>query len=50
MLNYLDLDPHRIIYLDDNLEFVRAAAEMNIESICVTSFKQMVEEMKRLGV
>ena len=49
VLDYLGLDPHRIIYLDDNLEFVRAAAEMNIESICVTSFKQMVDEMNRLG-
>ena len=50
VLNYLGLDPHSTIFLDDNPAFVRAAAEMNIESICVTSFKQMVDEMNRLGI
>lgn len=50
VLNYLGLDPHRIIFFDDNPEFVRAAAEMNIESICVTSFRQMVVEMNRRGI
>lgn len=50
VLNYLGLNPNRVIFFDDNPEFVRAAAEMNIESICVTSFKQMVDEMNRLGI
>lgn len=50
VLNYLGLSANRTIFFDDNPAFVRAAAEMNITSIHVTSFNQMIDEMKKLGV
>ena len=50
VLNYLEENPQSTIFLDDNPEFVRAAAAMDITSICVSSFKQMVDEMSTRGV
>jgi len=50
VLNYLQLNPDEVIFLDDNIENVQAASEMNIASIHVTSFKQMVEDLSKLGV
>ena len=50
VLNYLQLNPDEVIFLDDNTEYVQAASEMNIASIHVTSFKQMVEDLSKLGV
>lgn len=50
VLEYLDLGPDEVIFLDDNPEFVSAAAAMNIESIHVKSFKQMVEDLRKLDV
>lgn len=49
VLEYLDLSPDEVIYIDDNPEYVRAAAAMNIKSIRVTSFGQMVTDLKKLG-
>ena len=50
VLKYLDLAPGEVIFMDDNPEFVRAASAMNIASIHVKSFKQMVEELRKLDV
>lgn len=50
VLNYLGLNPNRTIFFDDNPEFVRAAAAMDITSIRVTSFTQMTDEMRIRGV
>lgn len=50
VLEYLNLAPDEVIFLDDNPEFVRAAADMQIKSIQVMSFKQMVEDLRKLDV
>ncbi|UCG29803.1 MAG: HAD family phosphatase [candidate division WOR-3 bacterium] len=50
VLEYLNLAPDEVIFLDDNPQFVRAAADMHIKSIQVISFKQMVEELRKLDV
>jgi epoxide hydrolase-like predicted phosphatase len=50
VLGYLDLGPQEVIFLDDNPAFVRAAAAMQIKSIQVTSFKQMVKALRNLGL
>mgnify|MGYP001056638191 CR=1 FL=1 len=50
VLNYLRLEPNEVIFLDDNPECVQAASKMNITSIHVTSFRQMFEELNKLGV
>ncbi|UCF70180.1 MAG: HAD family phosphatase [candidate division WOR-3 bacterium] len=50
VLKYLILHPEEVIFLDDNPEYVSAAMRLNIDSIHVTSFGQMVEGLKNLGV
>jgi len=50
VLKYLALEPEDVIFLDDNPEYARAASRMNITGIHVTSFRQMVEELKNLGI
>ncbi len=50
VLDYLGLNPDSVIFLDDNPEYVRAASAMEIESIHVTSFAQMLSGLKILGV
>jgi epoxide hydrolase-like predicted phosphatase len=50
VLEYLDLGPDEVIFLDDNPEFVSAASIMHMESIHVTSFSQMVRALRNLGV
>ncbi|UCD06666.1 MAG: HAD family phosphatase [candidate division WOR-3 bacterium] len=50
VLKYLDLAPDDVIFLDDNPQFVRAAAELQIKAIQVNSFKQMVSDLRNLGV
>jgi len=50
VLNYLQLNHDKVIFLDDNTKFVQAASEMNIAGIHVTSFNRMVEDLNKLGV
>ncbi len=50
VLNYLQLETNEVVFLDDNPQYVQAASEMNITSIHVTSFMQMVEDLSKLGV
>jgi epoxide hydrolase-like predicted phosphatase len=50
VLKYLGLSPEEVIFLDDNPAYVSAASRMRIPSIQVTSFTQMVRELKNLGV
>lgn len=50
VLNYLQLHPENVIFLDDNPDYVQAASKMKITGIYVTSFSQMVEELNRLGI
>ena len=50
VLQYLKLNPADVIFLDDNIEYVQAASHMNITSIHVTSFGQMVKDLRNLGV
>lgn len=50
VLEYLGLDPDSVIFMDDNPEYVRAAEAMEIESIHVTSFEQMIRDLRNLGL
>lgn len=50
VLEYLHLAPDEVIFLDDNPEYVRAAADLQIRAIQVTSFRQMVSDLRNLGV
>ncbi len=50
VLHYLRMAPRRVLFLDDNPEFVKAASEMTIRSILVASRKQMLRELATLGI
>jgi len=50
VLSYLELNPHEVLFLDDNPEFVRAASGMHITGILVTSLEQMICELNKCGV
>jgi glucose-1-phosphatase len=50
VLDYLGVKPEQAVFLDDNAANVRAAEEMGISGIVVTSPMQMREELVRLGV
>jgi epoxide hydrolase-like predicted phosphatase len=50
VLEYLGFDPDEVIFLDDNPKYVRTAAAMQIKSIQVASFAQMVRDLRDLGV
>jgi len=50
VLKYLDLAPDVVTFLDDNPEYVRAAADLQIKSIHVTSLKQMIRDLRNLGL
>jgi putative hydrolase of the HAD superfamily len=50
VLRYLRMNPHDVLFLDDNPEFVKAASDMAISSILVASCKQMIRELAELGI
>ncbi|KPJ72355.1 hypothetical protein AMJ52_06640 [candidate division TA06 bacterium DG_78] len=50
VLTYLQMDPNVVVYLDDIPEYVKAATDIGIKSILVTSSEQMVGELNKLGI
>lgn len=45
VLDYLHLQPQQTIFLDDNIDNIKAAAELGIETIWVNSKEQMTQEL-----
>lgn len=45
-VNYLNVKPNEIIFLDDRLENLKGAEKIGIKTILVKSFPQMEEELK----
>lgn len=50
VLDYLDLPAQRTIFLDDNEEYVMKAKQLGINAVWVTSYNQMIEGLKKLGI
>jgi len=50
VLNYLNLSPNETIFLDDKEEFINGAKQLGINTILVTSFNQMLQELKEYNV
>jgi len=50
VLSYLNLNPHEVIFLDDNPEFVSAASRVHITGILVGSLEQLINELNRHGI
>ena len=50
VLDYLNLSPQQAIFLDDNLDNIKGANELGIQTILVTSQQQMRDELKAKGL
>lgn len=50
VLEYLNLTPEEIVFLDDNHENILAAEEIGMTTIHVIDYTQMVRELKRIGI
>ncbi len=50
VLEYLDLSPHEVFFLDDNIENIFAARNHGIRSLHVKSYDQMKRELQKCGV
>ena len=50
VLDYLQLLPEEIVFLDDNYENIVTAEHIGMKTIHVNSYKQMVKELKKIGI
>jgi epoxide hydrolase-like predicted phosphatase len=50
VLDYLEMKPSDVIFLDDNPENINAAEKIGIKSILVSSPKQMYSDLKKLKI
>lgn len=50
VLDYLQIKPAQIVFLDDNLDNVKGASQLGLQTILVTSYEQMVADLHLLGV
>lgn len=50
VMDYLKVSPQEIIFLDDKKKNIEGAGLLGINTILVTSFNQMMEELKFMGI
>ncbi|MEI6816077.1 MAG: HAD family phosphatase [Bacteroidota bacterium] len=49
-LEYLNMQAHEVIFMDDNRDNINASRRLGIQSILVNDFKQMKAELLDLGI
>ena len=49
-LDYLQLGPQQTVFLDDNMENIKGAKALGIKTILVTSFEQMKDMLREIGI
>lgn len=50
VIDYLQMEPQQIAFLDDNIENIKGAEVLGIKTILVTSFEQMKGEFRKVGI
>lgn len=50
VLDYLQVAPQQVVFLDDNLDNITGAAQLGLATILVTSPEQMVAKLQEMGV
>ena len=50
VLDYLQAAPQQVIFLDDTLDNIKGADQLGLKTILVTSYEQMVAELRITGV
>lgn len=49
-LDYLALTPNKVLFLDDKAENIEGARRVGIDSVLITSFNQMVNDLTKKGI
>jgi len=50
VLDYLQVEPQHVVFLDDNIENIKEAEQLGMKAILVTSFEQMTTELQNTGL
>jgi putative hydrolase of the HAD superfamily len=50
VLDYLQVAPQQVVFLDDNPDNITGAAQLGLATILVTSYQQMVAQLQEMGV
>ena len=50
VLDYLQVKPQQTVFLDDNINNVKAADKLGMKTILVTSYEQMTAEFQAIGL
>ena len=50
VLDYLQAEPQKTVFLDDNIDNIKGAEQLGIKTILVTSFEQMTDELRKIGI
>ena len=50
VLDYLQVEPQQAVFLDDNIDSIKAAEKLGIKAILVTSTEQMTAELQIMGL
>lgn len=50
VLDYLQVKPQQVVFLDDNLDNIKGAVQLGIKTILVTSYDQMTAELQAIGL
>ena len=48
--DYMRVEPRQAVFLDDNSDNIRGAAQLGIQTILVTSYEQMTAELRTIGL
>ncbi|AMJ65272.1 HAD family hydrolase [Hymenobacter sp. PAMC 26628] len=50
VLDYLQVNPQQVVFLDDNIDNIKGADQLGIKTILVTSYEQMTAELRTIGL
>lgn len=50
VLDYLNLSPKQTVFLDDRTEYINGAKQMGINTILVSSYNQMIQDLRNFGI
>lgn len=50
VLDYLQVEPQQVVFLDDNSDNIKGANQLGIKTILVTSNDQMITELRAIGL
>lgn len=49
-INYLNVRPNEIVFLDDKIEYIKGAEKLGIKGILVNTFDGMINDLDKIGI